>query len=188
MSTISKIDEQQGNGFSGTLAADQNGTALLEFAITLPVLLSLYLGCVQICDVVSVYRKATTVSRTIVDLVSQQTIVSDSELDSIMGASSQVLAPYSTDKLRMVVTHVSVNLTGVAKVDWSRASGTGATADTVGSTYTLPTGVPINGTSLIIGKVNYDYLADIGGVLRTDIPLGDVIYMYPRSSKSIPKT
>ena len=188
MKFLSKNGQHQSNISPELIATDETGTALLEFAITLPVLLSLYLGCVQICDVVSVYRKATTVSRTIVDLVSQQTIVSDSELDSIMGASSQVMAPYSTDKLRMIVTQVTVDSTGVAKVDWSRASGTGANANTVGSTYTLPTGVPIKGTSLIIGKVNYDYLADIGGVLRTDIPLGDVIYMYPRSIKSIPKT
>ena len=51
-----------------------------------------------------------------------------------------------------------------------------------------PAGVAVNGTSLIVGKVNYNYLADIGGILRTDIPLADTIYMYPRVVKSIPKS
>lgn len=170
------------------VVSDKSGTALLEFAITLPVLLMLYLGCVQICDVVSVYRKTTTTSRTIVDLASQQTTVSDGDLDSILAASSQVMAPHSTANLKMVVTQVTVDSAGVATVDWSRASGSGATADTTASTYTLPSGVAINGTSLVIAKVNYGYLADIGGLLRTDIPLADTIYMYPRSVAKIPKT
>ena len=166
---------------------DEEGTALIEFAITLPVLLALYLGCVQICDLVSVYRKSTTTSRTIADLTSQQTQVSESTLQSILDASSQVMAPYSASKLRMVVTQVTVSNTGVATVDWSSKSGPGSVADTQGAVYTLPAGVAVNGTSLIVSKVNYDYDADIGGVLRTNVPLGDTIYMYPRSIVTIDK-
>ncbi len=168
------------------IGSDQNGTALLEFALTLPVLLMLYLGCVQICDAVAVYRKTTTTTRTIADLTSQYTSVSDTELDSIMSAASQVMAPYATTGLRMVLTQVTVSAAGVATVDWSR--GSGVAGDTVGSTYTLPAGVGVNGTSLIIGKVNYDYVANLGGMVRTDIPLGDTIYMYPRSIPKINKT
>jgi Flp pilus assembly protein TadG len=170
-----------------SVAADNQGTAMIEFAITLPVLLTLYLGCVQICDVVAVYRKTTTTSRTIVDLTSQQTQVSDGTLQSILDVSSQVMAPYSTTKLGMVVTQVSINSAGVAKVDWSAKSGTGATADVKDATYTLPAGVGVNNTSLIIGKVNYAYSADIGGMLNTVMPLADTIYMYPRSIVNIPK-
>lgn len=166
---------------------DSKGTALVEFAITLPVLLALYLGCVQICEVVSVYRKATTTSRTIADLTSQYPEVTDSELDAILDASSQVMAPYSNSKLKMVITHIAIDSAGVAKVTWSRPSGNGATADTVGSTYALPTGVAINDTSLVVAKVNYDYVADIGGFLNTNIPLADTIYMYPRAVTSINK-
>ena len=167
------------------IVSDKKGTALLEFALTLPVLLMLYLGCVQICDAVAVYRKTTTTTRTIADLTSQMTQVSDTELDSIMSASSQVMAPYATTGLRMVITQVTIGSDGVATVDWSRASGT--TKDTDGATYSLPAGVGINGTSLVIGKVNYDYVANLGGMVRTDIPLGDTIYMYPRSTAKILK-
>jgi Flp pilus assembly protein TadG len=171
-----------------SVRTDSEGIALLEFAITLPVLLTLYLGCVQICDVVSVYRKTTTTARTVADLTSQQTEVSDATLQDIMDVSSQVMSPHSTSKLRIVVTQVSVTSAGVVKVDWSKSSGTGAVSDTIGSTYTLPTGVAVNSTSLIISKVNYGYLADIGGLLHTDIPLADTIYMYPRAIVKIPKT
>ena len=170
---------------SKRVSADESGTALLEFAITLPVLLILYLGCVQICDAVSVYRKTTTTTRTIADLTSQYAKVTNEDLDAIMGASSQIMAPYATAGLRMILTQVTVSATGVATVDWSR--GSGVAGDVVGSTYTLPTGVGVNGTSLVIGKVNYDYVANMGGIVRTDIPLGDTIYMYPRSTTKIPK-
>ena len=170
-----------------SISADTQGVALLEFAITLPVLLMLYLGCVQICDVVSVYRKTSTTARTVADIVSQQTQVTDVSLQEILNASSQVMAPYTTGNLRIVVTQVSISNAGVATVDWSKPTGTGAVADTTGSVYTLPTGVAINNTSVVISKVNYAYIADIGGILHTDIPLADTIYMYPRSIVKIPK-
>lgn len=186
MTTDQSMPPQRLGHFVTEIGTDQKGTALLEFAITLPVLLMLYLGCVQICDAVAVYRKTTTTTRTIVDLTSQQTQVSDVELDAIMSVSAQVMAPYSTTGVKMIVTQVTVDSAGVAKVDWSKGSG-GGTAKTVGATYSLPTGVAVNGTSLVIGTVNYDYVANLGGIVRTEIPLGDTIYMYPRSIAKIPK-
>jgi Flp pilus assembly protein TadG len=182
------IFKSLGSRRARAIDTDCQGTAMIEFAITLPVLLTLYLGCVQICDVVAVYRKTTTTARTIVDLTSLKTTIDDAVLQEIFDSSSQVMVPYSTAKLRMVVTQVSIDNLGVAKVDWSANSGSGSTKDTKGSTYTLPTGVGVNNTSIIIGRVNYDYSADIGGVLNTVMPLADTIYMYPRSIKTIPKT
>jgi Flp pilus assembly protein TadG len=173
---------------SKAIGPDDKGTAMVEFAITLPVLLTLYLGCVQICDVVAVYRKTTTTAKTVVDLVSRETNVPDSVVQSYLDASSQVMAPYSTAKLRIVVTHLSIDNAGVARVDWSNKSGTGAVADTSGAVYTLPAGVGVNNTSILVARVSYAYLADIGGYLHTDIPLADTIYMYPRSIKSITRS
>jgi Flp pilus assembly protein TadG len=166
---------------------DTRGTALLEFAITLPVLLSLYLGCVQMCDAVSVYRKTTTTTRTIADLTSQYTQVSDSELQSVLNASSQIMVPHSATGLKMVVTQLSVNSSGAVSVDWSKASGPGAVALTAGTAYTLPTGVAVNGTSIIVSKVEYTYISDLGGIVRIEIPFRETIYMYPRSTKNISK-
>jgi Flp pilus assembly protein TadG len=167
---------------------DQKGTALVEFAITLPVLLMLYLGCVQICEVVTVYRKATTTARTLADISTQYVALSNSEIDTIMNASSQIMAPYPSSNLKMVITHVTVNGAGVAKVDWSRKSASAPAADTVNSTYTLPADMNIPNTSMIVAKVNMDYSARIGGFLETNIPLADTIYMYPRISMNIPNS
>jgi Flp pilus assembly protein TadG len=188
------IDMNLGNASSNLRAGrqirsirnDARGTALVEFAITLPVLLILYLGCVQICEVVSVYRKATTTARTLADLTSQFTEVTNNDITTVMNASSQIMAPYSNAQLQMVITHLSINNSGVATVTWSKPSANGAVADTTGSTYTLPTGAAVNNTSIIVAKVTYRYQARIGGFLETDIPLADTIYMYPRSSNSIP--
>jgi Flp pilus assembly protein TadG len=167
---------------------DSKGTALVEFAITLPVLLILYLGCVQICEVVTVYRKATTTARTLADISTQYVALSNTEINTIMSASSQIMAPYPTSNVRMVITHVTVDSTGVATVNWSKKSANAPAADAADSIYTLPTDMNIPNTSLIIAKVNVDYSARIGGFLQTDIPLADTIYMYPRISNSIPNT
>ena len=167
---------------------DQKGTAMIEFAITLPVLLMLYLGCVQICEVVTVYRKATTTARTLADLSTQYVSLSNSEIDTIMNASSQVMAPYPSSNLKMVITHITVNAAGIAKVDWSKKSANAPAADAVNSTYSVPADMNIPSTSMIVAKVNIDYTARIGGFLETNIPLSDTIYMFPRLSTSIPNS
>jgi Flp pilus assembly protein TadG len=186
MSTENLISKIRFRSQIRSFGNDAHGTALVEFAITLPILLLLYLGCVQVCEVVSVYRKATTTARALADLTSQNVEVTNGDIETIMSASSQIMAPYSNSQLQMVITHVSIDNAGVAKVTWSKPSANGAVADTVGSTYSLPSGAGVNNTSLVIAKVNYRYLARIGGFLETDIPLADTIYMYPRSSTSIP--
>lgn len=168
-------------------ARNVKGTALVEFALTLPFLAVLYLGCAQICDAVSVYRKTTTTSRTIVDLTSLQTQVSDAALTDILENATQIMAPYATTNLRMVVMQVTVSAAGVAKVDWTGKSGASAVAPALNSTYTLPPGVGVPNTSLIVAEVNYDYNADFGGLVNKQIPLGDITYMYPRSITKIPK-
>ena len=169
------------------IGADDSGTALVEFAITLPFLMVLYLGCAQLCDAASVYRKTSTTSRTIVDLTSLQTQVSDSTLDDILDNATQIMAPYSTTNLKMVVMQVNIDASGVAKVAWTRTAGTGATAPAINSVYTLPTGVAVPNTSLIVSEVKYNYVGDWGGIVNKTIPLSDVTYMYPRSITSIPK-
>lgn len=167
---------------------DQAGTAMIEFAVTLPVLLILYLGCVQICEVVTVFRKVTTTARTLADLSTQHVTLSNTEIDTIMGASTQVMAPYPNANVQMVITHVTVNGAGVARVDWSKKSANAPAADAVNSIYTLPADMNIPNTSMIVAKVNTDYSARVGGFLQTDIPLADTIYMLPRISTSIPNT
>ena len=55
----------------GRLAGDERGVSAVEFAMLLPLMLTLYLGAVEISQGIGADRKVTLTARTVADLVSQ---------------------------------------------------------------------------------------------------------------------
>ena len=53
------------------LARDQEGVSAVEFAMLLPLMLTLYLGGVEVSQGISIDRKVTLTARTVADLVAQ---------------------------------------------------------------------------------------------------------------------
>src|SRR3954454_12559958 len=83
-------------------ASDQGGVSAVEFAMLLPLMITLYLGSVEISQGVGIDRKVTLTSRTVGDLASQVQSISNSDMDNLLRAASAVVAPY--DKTLIKVT------------------------------------------------------------------------------------
>src|SRR5262245_44457481 len=62
------------------LAHDQRGVSAVEFAMLLPLMLTLYLGAVEISQAVAVDRKVTLAARSVADLVAQVTTVNNADV------------------------------------------------------------------------------------------------------------
>jgi Flp pilus assembly protein TadG len=159
------------------------GVSAVEFALLLPLMVTLYLGTVEISQGVGIDRKVTLVTRTVADLASQVSSINNSDMTNMLTASSAVIAPYDATKLKVVVSAVSVDGTGVAKVAWSDTLN--GTKRTVGSTLTLPTALNVNNTQLILSEVTYDYTPTIGYVISGTLTLAGKIYMRPRLSDTV---
>ncbi len=169
---------------AGTLGADRRGVALIEFAITLPILVLLFVGSYQLLDAISTYRKVTTTVRTLADLTTQSTSMTASGANDIMNASQQVMTPYSTTTAVLRITQVQIKNDGTATVGWSRAvNGTGYTP---GSAVTVPSGISVPNTNLIYSEISFNYVPKIASVILGPITFRDNIYMSPRNSQSIP--
>ena len=147
----------------------------------LPLMLTLYLGAVEISQAVGIDRKVTITSRTVADLASQVSSISSSDMSNILNASSAVIAPYDASKLKVTVSEVSIDNNGNAKVAWSCTLG--GTAHAVGSSVTLPAALNVANTSLIWGEAAYSYKPTIGYVVTGTLNLSDQIYMSPRLSR-----
>lgn len=169
-------------------ACDQRGVSAVEFALLLPLMLTLYLGAVETSSAVAVDRKVTLAARSVADLVSQAASVNTSDVSNILDAATAVTAPYSGTPLKMVVTQVKIDANRNATVDWSQAKGTGASARGVGSSVTVPDNLKVANTYLILGEVTYAYTPVIGYVLTGTLNLHDEIYMRPRQSTFVTKT
>lgn len=166
--------------------ADRRGVSALEFAITLPLMLALYLGTAEVTQGISVKRKVTLTARAVADLSSQYTAITNADLTNIFNAGSAIIAPYTASNLAETVSEIAIDSNGNATVVWSSTSN--GTALTVGQTVTLPSGLAVANSYLILGQASYSYNPTYGYVLTNTLTLSDQFYMRPRQSNSISLT
>jgi Flp pilus assembly protein TadG len=166
--------------------ADRRGASAVEFALLLPLMLTLYLGGAEVSDAVSVDRKVTLTARSVADLVARTTNVTDAQMQDILNAASAVTAPYPASKMKVTVSSVYIDNNGVAKVDWSDARN--ATKHSKGDPASVPSALLIKNSYLIWSEVQYSYTPTIGYVLTGTLNLADQKFMRPRLSDSVSRS
>ena len=167
------------------LAGDERAVSAVEFALLLPLMLTLYLGSVEITQGIAADRKVTLTARSIGDLVSQATSITNADMTNALNAASSVMSPYPVSNLKVTVSSVSINADGLATIKWSDTLN--GIARVPGEAVTLPPGdaLKIPNTSLIWTEVQYSYKPVIGYVMSGTLTLKDQIYMRPRLSLCI---
>ncbi len=170
-------------GRLGRLRRDERGVSAVEFAMLLPLMVSLYLGAVELSQGIGADRKVTLTARTVADLVSQVASVSNNDMTNSLNAASAVMSPFSASKLKVVVSSVKIDAQGKATVAWSDTRN--GTARAKGSTVSLPAALAIPNSSLIWSEVSYSYKPVIGYVVTGTMNLKDQIYMRPRMSDCV---
>jgi Flp pilus assembly protein TadG len=165
------------------LKRDDKGVAAVEFAMLVPAMLALYFGGVELSQVIAADRKTTLIARTLSDLVSQGTVISDQEMSNIMNATVAVATPYPVANLRVVVSSITVDGNRRATVAWSESCRTTRRAN--GQVVTLPAGLDTPNQSLILAEVQYQYTPTVGYVVTGPITVSDRIYMRPRLVQAV---
>lgn len=165
------------------LIHDRRGVSLVEFAICLPFLVLLYIGGYQLTDALSAYRKVTTTTRAVADLTSQYTSVSYDDLDTILDASAQVLAPYKISAGKVTVSQIYIDKNLNSTIDWSR--GKNVSGLTPGTAFALPASVKLPDTYVIVAGIDYTYTPVAASNLIGTIPMRDQIIMGPRASSQV---
>lgn len=168
------------------LASDERGVSAVEFAMLLPLMVTLYLGAVEISQGIGADRKVTLTARTVADLVSQVSSIDNNGMTNSLNASAAVMAPFPTNNLKVVVSSVKIDGQGKATIDWSDAYNGGARSK--GSTVTLPAALVVPNSYLIWSEVQYTYTPVIGHVVTGTLTLKDHIYMRPRLSDQVNRT
>lgn len=164
-------------------AGDARGVSAVEFALILPLMMTLYLGGAEVTQAITANRKVTLVSRTVADLVSQYSTVTSADLTNILNASSAIISPFTASKLATTVSAVNIDNSGKATVSWSATLN--GTKRGTGSSVTLPAALAVPNTSLIMTEAQYTYTPAIGYVISGELALKDQMYMRPRLSNSV---
>jgi hypothetical protein len=192
-----------GRGAADLIAAlrrwghDRRGVSFVEFALLLPVMLSLYIGTFEISQAISAKRKVTLTAHTVADLVSRVTSVSSTDIHDIFSATTAIMAPFAinTSNFTLVVSSVNITAQGNATIGWSCASD-GSSQYGAGQSVSIPAGIAPAGaaSSLIWGTARYLYTPIIIGSARPfyamsgPVTLSDQMYMAPRMVTSVVST
>ncbi|WP_343613205.1 TadE/TadG family type IV pilus assembly protein [Novosphingobium sp.] len=187
------------------LIRDRGGVAMVEFALALPLMLTLFMGCFVISDMISCYRKVTATTRALTDLasrgISPSSAPATSTVSTYMSSADLVMSPFDITKASLQIAQLRICDTTHAYVVWSQAQ-TGSTAASpslvAGTVVSVPAGI-INsymvpstanacasgvagtaGAYLFYGQVAYAYTPAIGFGLKLTTNMGDQLYMSPR--------
>lgn len=170
--------------------ASTRGVAAIEFAMIMPVLMVIFLGSYDGGRAIAVYMKVRSATYTLDAITNQYTTIQSSDMQAIVGATSVVLAPYSSTPVVVVISQIKINTGGKATVSWSYALN--GTPLAQGSTVTIPAGLVASGNTcgtypcyLIFGQVSYTYTPLFGFFGSGGITLADSLYVTPRSSACI---
>jgi Flp pilus assembly protein TadG len=168
----------------GRFIRDSRANAAVEFAFILPLMLTMFFGTVEFSSALSANRKVTLVARTLSDLVSQSSSVTDTDLTNFGTTGRAIMNPFPLNtnyKTRVSEIYIDPN-TMTGKVIWSK--GTGGYPDrAANSSVTVPTALNIGGTYLIYSEVGYQYVPAVGYVMSmTGVALSDTTYTRPRIS------
>jgi Flp pilus assembly protein TadG len=175
-------------------AGDERGVSAIEFAVLLPLMLTLYLGGVEVSQAVSADRKNTLVAHTVGDLVAQATNVtstSGGDIPNGFNSAQWIIYPYPASKLVSRVSSVCVDTNGNATISWSRSSDSNNSAyqTNVAVTSSIPSALLVNNTgapiSYIWGESTYSYKPTIGWTITGTLRLHDQFFLAPRQSCSV---
>ncbi len=171
--------------FIARLKRDNKGVAALEFALIAPIMVTLYMGSVELHHALSADRRVTDLAGATADLVAQSADISG-QMENIFDAASTYLKPYGVDNLHITVSSICHAGDNTGRIDWSSNYVNGGV-----KSYAHMEIVPlplddddnpvltIKGTSLILAEVSYQYTSPLGKYVNS-MTLSDHYYLRPR--------
>lgn len=159
------------------LIAHQSGTALIEFALILPIMITLFLGVFEGTRIVAASMRLANAAQSVADMVAQQSNVTATMMTNFCSGGQLSMTPLPGASLQIAVTEVTNTGAGLT-VDWNDTTCNSATA--IANATTLATSlVPNTNDSVIIVQATYAYTSPISYVFAKSYTLTQTTYQRP---------
>jgi Flp pilus assembly protein TadG len=171
---------------------EKKGLAAIEFALIGPVLATLLMGTIELCNALGAHQKVTTLASSAADLVAQTTSVSANDMTDIFSAVSAIMYPYPTTSVKITISSIVSDGNGNGTVAWSQTKN--GTALSVNSAVAVPVGLMDKSVcakgacSIILATISYPYSSPVSKFFTSTVNMGDYFYARPRKSATIAYT
>jgi Flp pilus assembly protein TadG len=163
------------------LVGDRRGVSAVEFALLAPLMIALYLGCVEISDGVAAQRKVSLTAAALANLTAQVTSISQADMTNILDASGAIIKPYSAANISMSVSCLKIDANKNVSVKWSVARG----GSPLSGSVTIPDALKVADSELVYAIATYVYTPAVGYTITGTLSLSDDMYMSPRISAPV---
>jgi Flp pilus assembly protein TadG len=167
------------------LGREKRGNVAIEFAVIVPVMLTMFFGVVEFSAAVAVNRKISMAAEELADLGARYQSIDDTEIDNFFKIARAVITPYSPTVFKATITEIYIDpATGLGRAQWSK----GDVVRLSGTIVPVPANlIARDSTSrilddqyLIFAETGYLYQPAVGYVMKAGLPLSDKSYMRPR--------
>lgn len=166
-----------------TSIRDRAGNAMVEFALLMPILATIFFGMFEGAQAILAYMKLVAATQTIADLITQQQSLTSTDMDNFNRAGQLVMTPFTAASFGYAATSVTFDInSGTPAVAWSQTRN----ANTLNNATTLAAGYGQKGESVIIVQGNYAYSSLFHYVLPGSITMTQIAFSRPRLVSSIP--
>lgn len=161
---------------------DERGNATVDLVFLLPIMLMLFVGVIEVTNVLRLDRKVVASAQTTADLVTQRREVSDADLDDILTAAELIFEPFPAAPHSVGIVGVSYDPdTGDPTVDWTKSKNGGSVPDAL----TLATGLGTPGEGVIVVRVTYRYSPVFFDLIMSDTDIEETSILRPRRSSVV---
>lgn len=169
----------------------ESGISAVEFALIAPVMVIIYLGCIELSMTMTVDRKVTGATAALGDLTARASNITNDDLSDIFQATRMIMQPNDISSASMRVTSLrndgtDTDASGTTDtlVVWSDRCGTGMAALAEDAVVQVPDDLIPAGGTLIMAEISFPYTSPLEFSF-TSKTLTDKFYLRPRRVDSI---
>jgi Flp pilus assembly protein TadG len=166
------------------LGTDRAGTAGIEFAIVLPIMLLLSLVALETTLAIMASMSLTNAADSVADIVAQQNSAGWS-VSNVCAAGQMSMSPLSGTPLSVAIASVTNNGGSAPTVNWQDTSCGSAGGISNAASLAAPL-IPDSGDSVIVVQATYGYTPPIKYLFTSMINMTQTSFQRPRNGSSVP--
>ena len=165
---------------------DERGVAAMEFALLFPVMLLLYFGVAELTVGMMANGRASHVASVVGDLVTQMQAVKKDDMTDVFLVADAIMKPFPTATLKMKVTSIRADGSGVPKLIWSCEKGSPTICSQLtGTASGFPSGLLAANEAMIQTEVEYTYTSPTRLTMPMPLTFKSKYYIKPRRSSEV---